>query len=175
MVASDFNLIISTPRGYENDACSEIWFLLGEIGDRESIVEKSGVSGLIVAKTVLSPFKVVEGLRKMLKEQPWEFRHTFRVIPVEVVVHTRLEEIRKASLEISSKVLDNETFRVTVEKRHTTLSTREIIEAVAEDIDKKVDLDNPDKIVLVEVLGGLTGVSVIKPKDILSVAKEKSH
>jgi tRNA acetyltransferase TAN1 len=162
MVTRDFNLIISTPRGHENDACSPI-------------VKKSGVSGLIVAKTVLSTFKVIEDLRKMLKERPCEFRHTLRVIPVEVVVHTRLEEIRKASLKISSKIRDFETFRVTVEKRRTGLETREIIKVVAEDIDNKVDLDNPDKILLVEVLGGLTGVSVIKPRDIISVVKEKLH
>jgi len=173
MVLSDFNLVVSTFRGYENDACSEIWFLLGEIGDNESLVEKTEVSGLIVAKTVLNPFKVIEDLRKMMKEQPWEFRYTLRVIPIEVVVHTRLEDITEASLQLSSRILRNETFRVTVEKRHTKLSTRDIIKNVAENIDRKVDLENPDKIVLVEVIGGLTGISLIKPKDILSVVKEK--
>ena len=99
MVLSDFNLVVSTFRGYENDACSEIWFLLGEIGDNESLVEKTEVSGLIVAKTVLNPFKVIEDLRRMMKEQPWEFRYTLRVIPIEVVVHTRLEDITEASLQ----------------------------------------------------------------------------
>jgi len=173
MVLSDFNLVVSTFRGYENDACSEIWFLLGEIGDNESLVEKTEVSGLIVAKTVLNPFKVIEDLRRMMKEQPWEFRYTLRVIPIEVVVHTRLEDITEASLQLSSRILRNETFRVTVEKRHTKLSTRDIIKNVAENIDRKVDLENPDKIVLVEVIGGLTGISLIKPKDILSVVKEK--
>jgi len=173
MVLSDFNLVVSTFRGYENDACSEIWFLLGEIGDNESLVEKTEVSGLIVAKTVLNPFKVIEDLRRMMKEQPWEFRYTLRVIPIEVVVHTRLEDITEASLQLSSRILRNETFRVTVEKRHTKLSTKDIIKNVAENIDRKVDLENPDKIVLVEVIGGLTGISLIKPKDILSVVKEK--
>jgi len=175
MVLTDFNLLVSTSRGNESKACSEVWFLLGEIGDRETIVEKTHISGLIVVKTVLDPFKAIADLRRMLEERPWEFRYTLKVTPVEVVVPTRLEEMRQASVALASKIMENETFRVTVEKRHTELSTEHIIEAVAERINRKVDLSNPDKIVLVEVLGGLTGISVIKPTDILSVMKERKN
>jgi len=60
-----------------------------------------------------------------------------------------------------------------VRKRHTTLSTKEIVETVARNIDRKVDLENPDKIVLIEILGELTGVSVIAPSDVLSMERAK--
>jgi len=173
MVISDFNLLVSTPRMRENDACSEIWFLLSEIGDREPVVERSGVTGLIVAKTTFDLFKAISEFRRLLRERPEEFRYTFRVVPIEVVVPTRLELIRKVSLELSARIREDETFRVTIEKRHTTLSSTEIIEAVAEGINRKVNLLKPDRIVLIEILGGVTGVSVIKPEDVLSVVKEK--
>lgn len=173
MVLSDFNLLVTTSRGNENNACSEIWFLLGEVGDQEALVDKTGISGLIAAKTSLNPFNAIEGLRKMLRERPQEFRYTLRVIPIELVVRTNLDEIRKASIKLSSKILENETFRVTVEKRHTELPTRDIIEAVAANIKRSVNLDDPDKIFLVEVIKGLTGISLIKPEDILSVVKER--
>jgi len=75
--------------------------------------------------------------------------------------------------ELSSKIGENETFRVTVEKRFTETPTLEIIEAAAANIERKVDLDKPDKILLIEVIGGSTGISVIKPDDIISVMKEK--
>jgi tRNA acetyltransferase TAN1 len=130
---------------------------------------------LVVAKTMLNPLTVVKELRKMLKNQPEEFRYMLRVVPVEAVVSTKLEDIKKASLDVSARIGEDETFRVTVEKRHTTLSSKEIVKAVAEGIDRKVDLLKPNKIVLIEVLGGLTGVSVIEPDDILSVVKEKSQ
>jgi tRNA acetyltransferase TAN1 len=175
MAISDFNLLISTPRMGENDACSEIWFLLNEIGDHEPVTEKIGITGLVVAKTMLNPLTVVKELRKMLKNQPEEFRYTLRVVPVEVVVSTKLGDIKKASLDLSAHIGEDETFRVTVKKRHTTLSSKEIVKAVAEGIDRKVDLLKPNKILLIEVLGGLTGVSVIKPNDILSVVKEKNQ
>ncbi|MEM1581661.1 MAG: THUMP domain-containing protein [Candidatus Bathyarchaeia archaeon] len=173
MVMEDFNLLVSTSRGNENNACSEIWFLLGELGDREALVDRTEVAGLIVAKTKLDPFEAVEGLRKILKERPSEFRYVLRVVPIEVVVKTRIEEIKRAAASLHNKILENERFRVTVEKRHSEISTKEIIEAAVENLNRRVDLNNPDKIILIEVLGRLTGVSVIKPRDILSVAKEK--
>ncbi|NWG11804.1 RNA methyltransferase [Candidatus Bathyarchaeota archaeon] len=169
----DFNLLATTSRGFENAASSEMWHMLGEIGDSTSIVEKTGVSGLIAAKTILNPFDVIEKFRKILHERPYEFRYTLRIIPIEKVVRTDLSEIQLATTELSLKIGANETFRVTVEKRFTQTSSKDIIEAVAADIEQKVNLINPDKILLIEVIGGLTGVSVINPEQILAVMKEK--
>ena len=128
---------------------------------------------MIVAKTVLDPYNVIGDLRKFLNERPEEFRYILRVIPIETVVRTDLDEIRMAVARLSAKILKNETFRVTIEKRHSQLSTSSIIEAAAANIQRKVDLENPDKIVLVEILGKLTGVSVVRPADILSIRKGK--
>jgi len=173
MVLKDFNLLITTARGNEEDACSEVWYLLGEVGDSAATVDKTGVMGLIAAKTAFNPFEITEKFRSILKERPWEFRYTLRVIPIEKVVRTDFGEIQRAVTELSSKIGEEETFRVTVEKRFTEISTKEIIEAAAANIERKVDLSNPDKILLIEVVGGVTGISVIKPADILSVTKEK--
>jgi tRNA acetyltransferase TAN1 len=68
---------------------------------------------------------------------------------------------------------ENETFRVTVEKRFTSLHARDFIDAAASDIQRKVNLDNPDKVLLIEVVGAWTGLSLIEPNDVLAVVKEK--
>jgi tRNA acetyltransferase TAN1 len=173
MLLDDFNLLATTAKGSEEDACSEIWFLIGEMGDREVKVDKTGIRGLIAARTVLNPFNVIDKLRDILKERPYEFRYTLRVIPIEKVVRTDLSEIQHAVNELAGKIGENETFRITVEKRFTTTQTRDIIEAAAANIQRRVDLARPDRIVLIEVVGGSTGISVINPEEILSVAKER--
>jgi tRNA acetyltransferase TAN1 len=173
MVVKDFNLLVTTARGNEEDACSEIWYLLGETGDSAVKVDKTGITGLIAAKTAFNPFEVIEKFRSILKERPYEFRYTLRVIPVEKVVRTDVGEIQRAVTELGSKIKEGETFRITVEKRFTNTSTNDIIAAAAANIERRVDLNRPDKIVLIEVVGGLTGVSVVKPQDILSIMKEK--
>ncbi len=153
--------------------CYELTFLLKEAGDPEAKVDKTGIRGLVVAKTALDPVEAVEKFRALLQERPFEFRYSLRIIPIEKVVHTELEEIKSAALELTAKLKENETFRVTVEKRFTSIHSHDIIEAVATNVKNKVDLDRPDKVLLLEVLGGYTGLSLLKPTDLLSVLKAK--
>jgi len=169
----NFNLLVTTARGNEGEASAEIWYLLGEIGDLAAKVDKTGVSGLVAARSAFEPLDVIEKLRGLLKERPYEFRNSFRIIPVERVVRTDVGEIQKAVSELADRIKENETFRITVEKRFTTTPTKSIIDTVAANIERKVNLTSPDKVILIEIVGGLTGVSVIKPADILVIAKEK--
>ena len=170
----DFNLLVSCARRMENEACSEVWFLLSEAGDENPSVDKTDVSGLIVAKTSLDPYQAIRKLRDLLMRSPGEFRYALKIVPIEVTVPTRVERIEDAVRMLSKKIDVNETFRITVEKRHSQISTRSIIEAAAKHVNRKVNLEKPDKIVLIEVIGGMTGISIIKPNDVLSVVMEKA-
>lgn len=169
----DFNLVVSTSRGNERNTCSEMWYLLGEVGDRGSTIETTSVIGLVVAKTKLDPIKAIRDLRALLKERPWEFKYTLKLVPVQKVVEARLPEIEQAAVGIAAAIGEKEKFRITVEKRHTDLSSKTIIDTVAKRIERTVDLDTPDRIVLVEVIGELAGVALIEPEDVLSVEREK--
>jgi tRNA acetyltransferase TAN1 len=178
-VLSDFNILATTSRGNERQMCSELAYLLKEeLGDPEPMIGKTGIRGLVVAKTCLDPCDATEKFRAILQEHPYKFRYALRILPIEKVVPTGLEEVKRAALELATRFKKNETYRVTVEKRFTNLHSRELIEAAVIGIDttsneRKVNLENPDKILLIEVLGGLTGISLIKPNHILAVLKEK--
>ena len=153
---------------------SEMLYLLKDaLGDQSAVAGKTGVRGLIAAKTALDPCEVIGKFRDILQERPYEFRYALRIIPVEKVVRTDLEEIKREVATLAAKLGENETFRVTVEKRFTSLHARDFIEAAAASIQNKVNLENPDRILLIEVVGGWTGLSLIKPSDVLAVQKEK--
>ncbi|MFZ0220615.1 MAG: THUMP domain-containing protein, partial [Candidatus Nitrosopolaris sp.] len=81
--------------------------------------------------------------------------------------------ITNAAKRLTSKIKKLETFRITVERRNTFLRSSEIIAKVASEIDNKVDLENPDWIVLVEIIGKLVGISVLRPDEIFSSVIEK--
>ncbi|MCW3997867.1 MAG: THUMP domain-containing protein [Candidatus Bathyarchaeota archaeon] len=144
-----------------------------ELGDPEPIINKSGIRGLIVAKVSLDPFEVIKRFRAIIHEFPYKFRYALRVIPIQRVIATDLDEIRQASIQLSKSIPEENTFRVTVEKRLTSLHSAEFIEVAAAEIKRTVNLENPDNILLIEVLGKLTGLSLIKPDDVLVVTKEK--
>jgi tRNA acetyltransferase TAN1 len=154
--------------------CYELHYLLKEmLGDPAPIVGKTGIRGLIAAKTTVDPCEVIEKFRAILQERPYEFRYALRIIPVEKVVPTDLDEVKRVATELAGNMRENETFRVTVEKRLTSLHSKDFIEAAATAIKRKVNLKNPDKILLIEVVAGLTGLALIKPTCVLAVVKEK--
>jgi len=160
--------------GTERQACSEMNYLLkDELGDPKPLIEKTGIRGLLIAKISLDPLEVIEKLRKMIHEYPYRLRYALRVIPIQKVVDTNLDEIRRVSLELGQKIGEDSSFRVTIEKRFTSLHSRDLIEAAASEIKRKINLSKPDNVLLIEVLGELTGISLIKPQDILAVTKEK--
>jgi tRNA acetyltransferase TAN1 len=150
-----------------------MWYLLGEIGDKSLETKTTGIIGLTVAKTSLDPKQVVRKLRKVLREKPWEVKYVLKVVPIESLVPATIEDVEKAGIELSKRIGEDEKFRVTVEKRRSNLSSRQIIDAVARNVNRKVDLENPDKVVLIEVIGDKAGVSLLEPEDILSVEKER--
>jgi len=169
----DFNLLVSTSRGNERNTCSEMWYLLGEAGDRAAIVERTPVIGLVVARTKIEPLTAVERLRSLLLERPWEFRYTLKVTPLLGIVSSDSEKIEDYAVKLAESIKKGEKYRITVEKRRTSISGRALIEAVAKRIDRKVDLEAPDKVLLIQILGEVTGVSVMAPDKILSVEREK--
>jgi tRNA acetyltransferase TAN1 len=169
----DFNLLITTTRHNEHSACSETWYLLNQIGDRAPQVDKTGILGLITAKTTYDPQEAIQKLRTLLKQNPHEFRYTLRIIPIQKVVETTQDKIAETATQLATQIQPNETFRITIEKRHTNIPTETIIEATAANINRKVNLTTPDKTILIEIVGPLTGISILKPNEIISTVKEK--
>ncbi|HDH07034.1 MAG TPA: hypothetical protein ENF87_01565 [Thermoproteales archaeon] len=168
----EFNLVISTYRGRENDCISELWYFLRDLGDPRVEASRTGLPGLIVAKTSLNPLEVVEKFSDIFKERPWEFRFILKVVPIEAVVKAILEEISKTALSLAEeKIKENETYKIVVRKRLTDLRREEIIESIATKLNRKVNLTTPDKIVVVEIIGDYAGVSVLEEKHIFSPQK----
>lgn len=167
-----FNLLVSTYRNREDDCISELWYLFRELGDDSVEAWRTSIPGLVAVKTKLDPFEAAKRLGSMAIERPWDFRYVFKLTPIELVVPTDLNEIAGSAQSLAERKISlNETYRVTVNKRATLLGSREVIEAVASRINRKVDLKNPDWIVLIEIIGNDTGISVVRQGDVVSIAK----
>ena len=156
-------------------ACSELWMLLRAVGDETPSVTRTRVKGLIAAETSLEPLEAIRRIRGELREKPESFKNLLRIIPVEVTVPTEIDEIVETAQGLAEKIPGDESFRVTLEKRRTKLRSIEVIDAVAEKIDRKVDLGEPDWVVLVEIVGKRTGIAVVPRDGILSVQKERAQ
>ena len=167
------NLIVTCARNLEGEAEEEIIDILDELGDPDIKISVSNMSGIITVQTKLDPIEVVRKMKEILLDEPWSIRYCLRVIPIQKIVETNLEKIEECISSISNKIEDNESYRILIEKRNSDISSKEIITNIANQIKNKVSLDFPDKIILIEILGIVTGISLIKKSDILSLEKTK--
>lgn len=167
------NLIITCARHLEPETKEELNDILAEFGDSDAEISITEMSGILTAETKLDPIEVVRKMKEMLLDEPWSIRYCLRIIPIQKVLETKIEEIEKTTGYISGQISDGETYRISIEKRNSDLSSQEIISKIANQIKNKVSLEFPDKVVLIEILGSKTGISVLKKSDVLSIEKTK--
>lgn len=167
------NLIVTCARHLEPETEEELKGFLDEFGDPEPEITITSMSGILTAKTKLDPVEVVRKIKEMLLDEPWSVRYCLRIIPIQRVVETRIEEIEKAVEELAVNISKDEKYRISIEKRNSEMSSKDIITKIASKIKNQVSLEFPDKIVLIEILGNKTGVSVLKKSDVLSTEKTK--
>lgn len=68
---------------------------------------------------------------------------------------------------------DTDAYRITIEKRGSNISSKELIDSVASIIPNKVSLESYDWNVMIQIMGGITGVSILKEEDVVSTLKLK--
>ena len=167
------NLIITCARHLEPETQEELMDILTEFGDPEAIVSITKMSGILTVESSLNPIEIVRKIKEMVLDEPWSIRYCLRIIPIQKIIETKIEEIEKTATEMSKQISEGETYRISIEKRNSDVSSQEIISKIANKIQNKVSLEYADKIVLVEILGNKTGLSILKKSDILSIEKTK--
>jgi len=170
----NFNLLVTTYRHREYDAVDELNVILQHFSIDAQMIEIQNVSGIILALVNLNPFELIPKFKELLIEEPWQFRYILRVIPIERTLSTNLKNIEREVEALSmERIRINDSFRISVEKRHTSTRSKDIIPSIANKFRNKVSLENPDWIILIEIIGNKTGISVLKERDIFNSIIEK--
>ena len=166
------NLVITSAKGLEARASAEFKEIALLSGIRKVSMERSPYDGVVEVEAE-NPKGLISFIANFVRSEPFKVRYIMRVIPVDRVIDTKLEAITKAVRELSSRIAEGETFRITIEARDSPYSEKQLIGAIADVVDRKVNLDSPDKIVLLQIFGEYAGVSVCPPQEILSISKLK--
>jgi tRNA acetyltransferase TAN1 len=167
------NLIITCSRHLEEEACNEISEIIHELGDDSPKIGKSSFSGIILVETTIDPFDAIGKIKKMILDEPWRMRYCHRFIPIKQTTSSNLENIVE-SVKNQIKIMnDDDTYRISIEKRGSEISSKKLIDLIAEIIQNRVSLETYDWNVMIQIMGGITGVSILKEEDIISTLKLK--
>jgi len=123
--------------------------------------------------TIIEPTKIIDWVRNKIVEEPWLIRYCLRIIPIQSITETNIDKIKQNVIKLKDSIQKNDSYRITIEKRNTSISTNEIITEVAKIFPNKVSLNKPDLIVLIEILGDKTGISILKDSELFSLDKSK--
>lgn len=149
----------------------EIIHLLHQFGDPSPQIERSIVRGVAIVHTCLDNRQVIAKCRQLFKEEPQAFRWAVKWQPVDYWCHSDLESMKEVIDErIKEQIQENQTWGMKVKKRcWQKYHTIDIVNFLAADIKQKVNLNNPDRAIWVDVIGRKTAISLLAPEDIFSL------
>ena len=167
------NLIITCARSLESETKNEISKILDELGDQEPEILNVGMRGILMVNTIIEPSKIIDYVKNKMIEEPWLIRYCLRIIPIQMITETEIDKIKQNVIKLKDTIQKNDSYRITIEKRNTSISSNEIITEVAEIFPNKVSLNQPDWIILIEIIGNETGISILKNDELFSLDKAK--
>ena len=169
------NLIVTCPRNLEPEAESEIKKILNELDDQEPEIFQTDMRGILMVNTIVNPLKIIDWVKNKINDEPWFFRYCLRIIPVQKTTDTDIDKIKQNVMNLKSIIQENDSYRITVEKRNSNVPSSQIINEIAKTIPNKVSLDEPDWVILVEIFGEKTCISILKNDSIFSLEKSKRN
>ena len=167
------NLIITCARSLESETKNEIKKILDELGDQEPEILNVGMRGILMVNTIIEPSKIIDYVKNKIIEEPWLIRYCLRIIPIQMITETEIDKIKQNVIKLKDTIQKNDSYRITIEKRNTSISSNEIITEIAKIFPNKVSLNQPDWIILIEILGNETGISILKNDGMFSLDKAK--
>lgn len=166
------DLMVSYDCGRYGRARREILDVLHRLGDEHGEVERSSVEGVALAHTALDAREVARGCRS-LADHGYAFRFAIKWVPVDYWCETDLEAIRRVLADkVRDRIAADETWAMQVAKRRwDSQHSHDIVVYLAPAIDRRVALAHPDHLVRIDVLGGKTAVSVLRPDELFSMRR----
>jgi tRNA(Ser,Leu) C12 N-acetylase TAN1 len=168
---SDSNLLVSVSGRAPGRSRQEIVARLRALGDEAPLVSETAGRGVMTVRTTLVPRDVIRRLRILQSNAPGAFRFTRKWVPVDLWSAADTASLREAVTRLRDRIAPGERWRVTVERRTRGCPPApEIIAAVADLVDRKVDLSHPDKVLLIEVFESSAALAVVSPEEVFTPA-----
>ncbi|RLE57893.1 MAG: RNA-binding protein [Thermoprotei archaeon] len=163
-----YNLVVSTGRWREVQCINELQVAAKLIGEGTEVlsVRRTGFPGLLTALVSSDPKVFTRRLRELVLTSKFIPSFILKVIPIEVVVSTDFETIKRTAIELAIRgIPETATYKIEIRYRGVPINRMELINSIAKEIPRKVNLENPEKVLHLEIFPESTGISVLSPSE----------
>ena len=166
-------ILVGCDSAKERDGMSELYHVLVKFLKEEPIeIFELPIRGLFLVALKKSPTEVTQQISKIVSEKKFSFISCRKLTPLNDLIKSSLNELNKLIPNEITKIPREAKWRITVNRRHASIKRNEIIELIASHSSApkgKVDLENPDWEIVVEVFGGWLGFGVYPSKSIIAI------
>lgn len=155
--------LVTSPLYRQFDAMWELEWAFGE----DAKIKRTKYPGVILVTVPMEREAAIDTIRA------YETTAVHRAIPLEEMLPTDKERIIERGFELAREHIEKgEAFSVRCKRRGNRVASskeieRELGARIVDELGGVVNLDYPQKIVKVEILGNRTGISVITPDEII--------
>ena len=182
----DFNEIVSSQSGNfllvgcdsskEQDAMSEFWHVLIKYCRITPVeVFQLPIRGLFLVVITEEPITTLKKVDETIKTKVFQFKYCRRATAIEQIVKSDPEEIIQALVPKMELIPESDTWRISLNKRHTTIARNELINTIASHPKApkgKVSLQHPKWYLVVEIIGEWCGVGVYNENPVFTFAEQ---
>ena len=163
-------LIITYDPAHISSCTESVKKLMDTIGAKPTFL-KSKYHGIFLID-VSKPKEVVKKLKALSKKNKELFGKTYRYIPVDKWVSSRVTDMAKAIKSLVPKIGLNEKWKMDLEKRYYhKFDYNELILKLTEVVNReKIDLKKPQKIIKVEIVGSSAAITLLEPDELLLIS-----
>lgn len=150
--------IVTTPVNRQYDGMWEVQWAVGECN-----VIKTRYKGL---------FLIEADEQASEKVKSYKTTAIHKVIPLDTMVSAQLPDMSREIVDLAKKKLKKgETFAVRCKRRGFSVSSKEIEQKIGalivETFGNAVDLETPDRMILIEIIDDRAGIAIIRKSDII--------
>lgn len=161
------NLLVTHELSHAGSAKEEVEKALKAVKQKAKFL-KSDVEGVFKLR-VGNAKKVVKSLSK-LRSKKGMFEHTFYWVPIEKWAAANIKTMQKEIKKLQKGIKKTEKWKMDLHKRHFDMNSTELIIKLTEVVDKpKVDLENPEKIIEVQIMGKKAGLALLGKDEIFGI------
>jgi tRNA(Ser,Leu) C12 N-acetylase TAN1 len=166
-------LLVGCETAKERDAMSELWHVLIKYCQVKPIdIFELPIRGLFVVALSNDLNSVLEKLNQVISNKTFVFNLCKKFTPVEKIIPSTLENLLMILPSFLDRIPPKITWRIAFQRRHSKLKRQNVIEAIASHPlapKGKVDLENPDWDIIIEIFGEWLGISVYPSSPVVTI------